>query len=120
MWHFRFNAPTEDATATASPVGLGLRSRQMLCPSSPTLRQLRDSKQARHLMAIMRVDAEDISDGEVMIGLLDDPDLVSRAHIALEDDSEIGTRPHRLGEAAWKHFIVHPHSEPPTRDPRLG
>src|SRR5258708_8605852 len=91
----------------------------MLCPASPTLGQLRNCKQPRHLIAIARIDAKDISDGEVVIRLLHDADLVSGAHISLDDDSEIGTGSQRLGEAAWKRFVVHPDSEPPTRDSRL-
>src|SRR2546430_4499444 len=92
----------------------------MLCPSSPSLGQLRNRKQPRHLITIARVDAKDISDGEVVIRLLHDPDGVSGAHIALDDDSEIGAGSQRLAEAAWKRFVVHPDSEPPTRDSRLG
>src|SRR5437868_11862484 len=92
----------------------------MLCPSSPTIGQLRNRKQPRHLITIARIDAKDISDGEVMIRLLHDSDLVSGAQIALDDDSEIGTGSQRLAEAAWKRFVVHPDSEPPTRDSRLG
>src|SRR5438067_4650698 len=92
----------------------------MLCPSSPTLGQLRNRKQPRHLITIARIDAKDILDGEVVIRLLHDPDLVSGTHIALDDDSEIGTGSQRLAEAAWKRFVVHPDSEPPTRDSRLG
>src|SRR5215813_5662575 len=92
----------------------------MLCPSSPTLRQLWNRKQARHLIAIARIDAKHISDCEVVIRLLHDPDLVSGANIALEDDSEIGPGSQRLGEAAWERLVVHPDSEPPTRDSRLG
>src|SRR5712692_1040833 len=92
----------------------------MLCPSSPTLGQLRNRKQPRHLITIARIDAKDISDGDVVIRLLHDPDLVSGAHIALDDDSEIGTGSQRLGEAAWKGFVVHPDGEPPTGNSRLG
>src|SRR5216684_8336647 len=92
----------------------------MLCPASPTLGQLRNCKQPRHLIAIARIDAKDISDGEVVIRLLHDADLVSGAHISLDDDSEIGTGSQRLGEAAWKGFVVHPDGEPPTGNSRLG
>jgi len=92
----------------------------MLCPASPTLGQLRNCKQPRHLIAIACIDAKDISDGEVVVRLLHEPDLVSRAHVALDDDSEIGPGSQRLGEAAWERLVVHPDSEPPTRDSRLG
>src|SRR5262249_27259205 len=97
-----------------------LPSRQVLCPSSPTLGQLRNRKQPRNLIAIARIDAKDISDGEVVIRLLHDPDLVSGAHVALDDNPEIGAGSQRLAEAAWKGFVIHPDAEPPTRDSRLG
>src|SRR6266478_2876740 len=109
-----------DSAAAASRIGSGLPCCQMLCPSSPTLGQLRNRKQPRHLITIARIDAKDISDGEVVIGLLHDPDLVSAPHIALDDDSEIAAGSQRLAEAAGKRFVVHPDSEPPARDSRLG
>jgi hypothetical protein len=34
---------------------------------------------------IVVVDAKYIPDGEIMIGFLDNPDLISRAHITLDD-----------------------------------
>src|SRR6516165_7867095 len=92
--------------------------RQMLRPASPTLGQLWNRKQPRHLIAIARIDAKDVSDGEVVVRLLKEPDLISGAHVALDDDSEIGPGSQRLREAAWERLVVHPDSEPPTRDPR--
>src|SRR5438876_93318 len=109
-----------ESAAAASRIGFRLPSSQMLGPSSPTLGQLRNRKQPRHLITIARIDAKDISDGEVVVRLRHDSDLVSGAHIALDDDSEICTGSQRLAEAAWKRFVVHPDSEPPTRDSRLG
>src|SRR5215469_16364501 len=94
--------------------------RQMLCPASPTLGQLRNCQQPGHLIAIARIDAKDISDGEVVVRLLQEPDLVSGAHVALDDDSEIGAGSQRFGEAAWERLVVHPDPKPPTRDSRLG
>ena len=38
-------------------------------------------------MAITGVNAKYVSDGEVMIGSLDDPDLIPGSHITLDDDS---------------------------------
>jgi hypothetical protein len=38
-------------------------------------------------MAITGVDAEYMSNGEIMIGSLDYPDLISGTHISLDDDS---------------------------------
>src|SRR5262245_8782471 len=68
----------------------------------------------------MDVDAKYISDGEIMIGSLDYSDLITGAHITLDDYSQVSPRAQRLGEAARKQLIVHPNSEPPTRYPRLG
>src|SRR5215813_70942 len=68
----------------------------------------------------MRVDAKYISDGEIMIGSLDYPDLISGAHIALDDYSQVSPRSQRLCEAPRKHLIVHPNAEPPARYARLG
>src|SRR5204863_8846311 len=79
---------TADSAAAASPIGFGLPSCQMLCPSSPALGQLRNRKQPRRVITIARVDAKDILDGDVVIGLLQNPDRVSGTHIALGDDSE--------------------------------
>jgi len=38
-------------------------------------------------MAITGVDAKYMSNGEIMIGSVDHPDLISGPHIALDDDS---------------------------------
>jgi len=71
-------------------------------------------------MAITGVDAEYMSNGEIMIGSLDDPDLISGPHITFDDDSQISPGSRRLGEAARKQLIIHPNSQPPARDSRLG
>jgi hypothetical protein len=55
-----------------------------------------------------------------MTGSLDYPNLISSAHCALNDDSQVRARSHRLGEAARKDRIVHPNSKSPARDPWLG
>jgi hypothetical protein len=44
-------------------------------------------KQPIGFMAITGVDAEHMSDGEIMIGSLDYSDLISGTHISLDDDS---------------------------------
>src|SRR5262245_20931063 len=51
---------------------------------------------------------------------LDNHDLIIGGDISLDDDSEVGTGPHRLGKPAWKLRVVHPDTEPPTRDPWFG
>src|SRR5262249_21474484 len=99
----------------ASGIGSGAPFRQVLRPSFPAPGHLRNRKQPRNFMAIARIDAKDIPDGEVMIGLLEDPDLVSGAHFALDDDPEVGTGSHRLAETAWKRLVVHPDAETPAR-----
>jgi hypothetical protein len=60
---------------------------QVLRPTPPALGQLWNRQQTRYLVAIARIDAKDISDGEVVVGPPHDPDLVSGADIALDDDS---------------------------------
>jgi len=81
---------------------------------------LGNRKQPIGFMAITGVDAEYMSNGEIMIGSLDDPDLISGSHITLNDDSQISPGSRRLGEAARKQLIIHPNSKPPARDARLG
>jgi hypothetical protein len=48
---------------------------------------LGNRKQPIGFMAITGVDAEHMSDGEIMIWSLDYPDLISGTHISLDDDS---------------------------------
>src|SRR5262249_28227219 len=91
-----------------------------LGPSPPTLGQLRNGQQPRHLATIARIDAEDISDGEVVIRLRHHRDLVSGPQRALADDPEIRAGPQGLREPAYERLVVHPDSEPPARDSRLG
>jgi hypothetical protein len=67
----------------------------------------------------MGVDAKCIPDAEIVIGSLDYPDLVSGAHITLDDYSQVSPGSQRLGKAARKRLIVHPNSKPPARYPRL-
>src|SRR5262249_27102535 len=55
-----------------------------------------------------------------MIGSLDDSALVCGHHFALDDEPQVGPRPECLGETAREQFIVHPDSQPPARDSRLG
>src|SRR6266403_785499 len=71
-------------------------------------------------MSIARIDAKDIADRQIVVRLLDDRNLVSRAHLALDDDAQVASGPHCLAEPAWKRLVVHPHSKPPAGDPRLG
>src|SRR5262249_54620159 len=71
-------------------------------------------------MAITGVDAKYVSDGEIMIGSLDYPDLISGLHITLDDHSEVRPWAQGLGKVARKQLIVHPDSKPPARNSRLG
>jgi hypothetical protein len=71
-------------------------------------------------MAITGVDAKDISNGEIMIGPLDYPDLIPGPHISLDNYSQVSPGPQCIGEAARKHLIIHPNSKPPARDSRFG
>jgi hypothetical protein len=71
-------------------------------------------------MAITGVDAKYVSDGEIMIGSLDYPNLISGLHITLDDYSEVSPWAQRLGKVARKHLIVHPESKPPARNSWLA
>src|SRR5262249_3964424 len=89
-------------------------------PPPPALGHSGNRKQPIDFLVITGVDAKYVPNGETMIGPLDDPDLISGPHIALDDNSQIRPGPQRLGEAARKPLVVHPDSKPPARDPRLG
>ena len=89
-------------------------------PSPPALGHPGNREQSFHFVAITGVDPEHISDREIVPGSLDDADPVSRADITLDDYSEVRPGSQCLGEAAREHPVVHPHSKPPARYPRLG
>src|SRR6185369_6873566 len=71
-------------------------------------------------MAITRVDAKYIPNGEILIGSLDDPDLIAGSQLTFDDDSQIGPGPQSLGEAAQEQLVIHPNSKSPAGDSRLG
>src|SRR5512143_1433932 len=71
-------------------------------------------------MAITGVDAKDVANGEIGIGLLDDPDFVVGADITLVDDTQVGAGAHGFGEAARKQLVIHANSKPPAGNTRLG
>ena len=61
--------------------------KKIRCPPLPGVGHLRNRKQPLDFMPITGVDAEHMSDSEIVIGSLDDPDLISGTHISLDDDS---------------------------------
>ena len=67
--------------------------------ASPNLDFYCDVLEAPDLLPIEGVDAENIADGEFVIGALKDLNLVACAHIALDDDAQIGTGAQGLGRA---------------------
>jgi hypothetical protein len=93
---------------------------EVIRPPPPARRHPGNRKQPFDFIAITRVYAKYISDGEIMIGFLDYPDLIAGPHITLDNYSQVRPRSQRLGEAARKRLIVHPNSKPPARDSRLG
>src|SRR6185295_6376011 len=95
-------------------------SKHILRPPPPGLRHLGDRNQPAGFMVIAGVDAKYIADGEVLIGPLDDPDVIAGPHLALGHDPQVRPRPQRLGEAAREHLVAHPNPKPPARDARLG
>src|SRR5258706_14996903 len=92
----------------------------MLRPSAPTLRDSRNRKQSLDLFSISSVNAKYVSNRQTMIRSFDDPDLISSADRALNNDAQVCPGSQRLGETAHKPLIVHSNSKPPARDPRLG
>src|SRR5258706_6345806 len=94
--------------------------KQVLRPASLGIREPRDGAQARDLAPVARINAENIADGHVMIGLFDDPNPVPGAHVPFGDDAQVGAGTLGLGEAADKHGVVHADPEPPARHSRLG
>src|SRR5215510_1489413 len=94
--------------------------KQIRGPPPPALGHPGNRQQPLGLSVITSVDAKHSSDGESMIGSLDYPNLISGAHLTLDDYSQVCPGSQRLGEAARKPCIVHPHAKPPARYPRLG
>src|SRR5262249_10244727 len=107
----RSGRPSGPALALLKPIGR---------PPRPALGHSRHREQALDFVAVRGVGAKSVADGEVRIGSLDAPDLIPGPHIPLGDESKEGPGARRLGEAARKHLIVHPNSEPPARDSWLG
>ena len=62
-------------------------------PALPALGHLGNRKQAIGFMAIAGKDTEYVSNREIMIGALDDPDLIAGTDITLGDDAQIRPGP---------------------------
>src|SRR5258706_9863466 len=92
----------------------------MLRPSAPTLRDTRNRKQSPDLFSISSVNAKYVVNRQIVRRSFDDPDLISSADRALNNDAQVCPGSQRLGETAHKPLIVHSNSKPPARDPRLG
>jgi hypothetical protein len=56
-------------------------------PAPPALGHSGNRQQPIGFTAITGVDAEYMSNGEIVMGSLDYPDLISGTHITLDDDS---------------------------------
>jgi hypothetical protein len=61
--------------------------KQIIRPPPPALGHPGNRKQPFDFIAITGVDAKYISDGEIMIGSFDYPDLISGPHTTLDDYS---------------------------------
>ena len=110
------------ATAGFSPIrGAAFGPLEQISrPPPPALGHLRNRKQPFDFSPITCVDAKYVSDGEIMSGSLDHPDLIPCPHTTFDDQSEVSPWSQRLGEAARKHLIVHSNAKPPARYSRLG
>src|SRR5216684_3753876 len=69
-------------------------------PPSPALGHPRDREEAPDLLPIEGVDAENIAEGEIVVGALNDLNLIASPHFALDKDAQIGPGAQGLGEAA--------------------
>src|SRR5262245_2615295 len=94
---------------------------QMLVgPPSPALGHPRDREEAPDLLPIGGVNAESIADGEIVLGAVDDLNLIAGPHIALDQDAQVGPGAQGLDEPARKELVVHRYPQPPAGHPRLG
>src|SRR5262249_21716984 len=94
--------------------------KQIARPPLPALGHSGNRKQPVGFVTITCVDTKHISNGEIVIWSLDDADLISGPQLTLNDDSQVSPGPQRFGEAARKQLIIHPSTQPPARDSRLG
>jgi len=92
----------------------------MLCPSPPTLRDARNGEQSLDLFSISSVNSKYVSNRQIVRRSFDDPDLISSADRALNDDAQVCPGSQGFGKSAHKPLIVHPNSQPPARDPWFG
>jgi hypothetical protein len=94
--------------------------KQIACPFLPARGHSGNLKQSPESIAVTSVDAKHISDGEIVIRFLDDPNLIPGPDITLDDYSEVSPRSQSVAETAREHLIVHPNAKPSTRYSRLG
>src|SRR5215471_13901617 len=62
---------------------------KMLRPSPPALRDSRNGEQSLDLFPISSIDSKYVSNCEIVRRSFDDPDLISGAHRALNDDAQV-------------------------------
>src|ERR1043166_8415582 len=74
--------------------------KHLLRPPPPALGHPGNGKPPLSLLVITGVDAKDLAEGEIMLGSLDDPDLIAGAHLTLDDYAQVRPGAHRLAEAA--------------------
>src|SRR5207237_4723995 len=93
---------------------------KMSRPSPPTLRNARNRKQSLDLFSILSVNSKYVSNRQIVRRSFDDPDLISSADRALNDDAQVCPGSQGFGKSAHKPLIVHPNSQPPAWDPWFG
>src|SRR5438552_16719216 len=89
-------------------------------PSTPALRDARNGQESLNLSSISSVNSKYVSNRHIVIRPFEDPDLISSADRALNDDAQVCPGSQRFGKTAHKPLIVHPNSKPPARDPWFG
>ena len=93
---------------------------KMSRPSPPTLRDARNGEQSLDLFSISSVNSKYVSNRQIVRRSFDDPDVISSADRALNDDAQVCPGSQRFGKSAHKPLIVHPNSQPPAWDAWFG
>ena len=70
--------------------------------------------------SISSVNSKYVSNRQIVRRSFDDPDVISSADRALNDDAQVCPGSQRFGKSAHKPLIVHPNSQPPAWNAWFG